>query len=79
MKTAIKSDNKLHACINHHFVVKVREPGDKDWKLTTARKLNDYVENKELTEKLFDKALNGGKYKYVFKIRERLKIKFNSK
>lgn len=79
MKPALKSKNRTHALINKNFVIKIWCDECKDWNLTTARKLNDHVKDLKLTEKLFNKSLEGGKHKYIFKIRNRLKIKFSSK
>lgn len=76
---ALPSDNRLFAKINMNFVVKIREPNDKDWRLTTAKKLNDFVKDEELTQRIFNDVLTRGEYITIKRIRKRLKIKFSSK
>jgi len=57
MPKAIKSDKPLNAKINKNFVVKVKEPTDKDWKITSANKLSIFVNDEELKIRLFNKVL----------------------
>ncbi|NHM07652.1 hypothetical protein G4D82_10495 [Flavobacterium sp. CYK-4] len=49
-----------------------------DSKLTTAKKLSNFVDD-EMKNRLFEKALNGKNLKYMFKIRKRLIIEFHGK
>ena len=79
MKKAIKSDKPINAKINKNFVVKVKEPNDKDWKITSANKLSLFVNDEELKIRLFKKVLENGEQQYTISIRNRLKIKFHSK
>lgn len=80
MKTkAKKSDKPLNAEINKNFVVKVKEPEDKDWKITSANKLSVFIGDEELKIRLFKKVLDNGEQQYTISIRNRLKIKFHSK
>lgn len=76
---ALKSDNPLNAMINLNFVIKVQNPGQKTWQLTTARKCILFIKDEKLKLKLFDKVLDGKAQQYTFKIRNRLTIKFHSK
>jgi hypothetical protein len=79
MKKALKSDKPINAEINKNFVVKVKEPLDKDWKITSANKLSLFVNDEELKIRLFKKVLTNGEQQYTISIRNRLKIKFHSK
>lgn len=79
MKKAKKSDKPLNAVINKNFVVKVKEPTDKDCKITSANKLSLFVNDEELKIRLFKKVLANGEQQYTISIRNRLKIKFHSK
>ena len=79
MATAKKSDNPTNAKINKNFVVKVREPNDKDWRITSANKLSLFINDEELKIRLFKKVLDNGEQQYTISIRNRLKIKFHSK
>lgn len=81
--TAKKSDNPTNALINRNFIIRVLEnPKEnllKNTKLTSANKLSNYINDDEIKIKLFNKILDGGKDKYTFMIRNRLKIDFQSK
>lgn len=81
--TAKKSDNPTNALINRNFIIRVLEnPKEnvlKNTKLTSANKLSTYLNDDEMKIKLFNKILDGGKDKYTFMIRNRLKIDFQSK
>lgn len=81
--TAKKSDNPTNALINRNFIIRVLEnPKEnllKNTKLTSANKLSNYINDDEMKIKLFNKILDGGKDKYTFMIRNRLKIDFQSK
>lgn len=77
--TAIKSPNRTNVAINRNFIIKVQQPMQKDWTLTTARKVSQYYQNEELKTKHFKQVLERGRQVYLFKIRNRLKIKFHSK
>ncbi|KFF17357.1 hypothetical protein [Flavobacterium hydatis] len=81
--TAKKSDNPTNALINRNFIIRVLEnPKEnllKNTKLTSANKLSNYINDDEMKIKLFNKILDGGKDKYTFLIRNRLKIDFQSK
>jgi flagella basal body P-ring formation protein FlgA len=79
MKKTLKSDKPINAKINKNFVVKVKEPNDKDWKITSANKLSLFVNDEELKIRLFKKVLENGEQQYTISIRNRLKIKFHSK
>ncbi|WP_130736893.1 hypothetical protein [Flavobacterium sp. J27] len=90
MRPAKKSDNPINAEINKNFVIRVlvnpNQNPTKNTKLTSANKLSVYLfdekfgnSNDELKSKLFNKVLEGGKDKYVFLIRNRLKIEFCAK
>ncbi|MCV9934689.1 hypothetical protein OIU80_20605 [Flavobacterium sp. LS1R47] len=81
--TAKKSDSPTNALINRNFIIRVLEnPSEnllKNTKLTSANKLSTYLNDDEMKIKLFNKILDGGKDKYTFLIRNRLKIDFQSK
>ncbi|KIA99249.1 hypothetical protein OA93_06370 [Flavobacterium sp. KMS] len=81
--TAKKSDNPTNALINRNFIIRVLEnPKEnllRNTKLTSANKLSTYLNDDEMKIKLFNKILDGGKDKYTFMIRNRLKIDFQSK
>jgi len=79
MPKALKSDKPLNAKINKNFVVKIKEPNDKDWRLTSANKLSIFVNDEELKIRLFNKVLSNGEQVTTISIRNRLKIKFHSK
>ncbi|CAM4176952.1 MULTISPECIES: hypothetical protein [Flavobacterium] len=83
MAKALKSDKPLYALINKNFIIRVLEnPKEnplKNTKLTSANKLSNYLQDEPLKMKLFNKALDGGKDKYTFLIRSRLKIEFHAK
>lgn len=80
---ALKSNNPTNAYINRHFIIRVLEnPKEnplKHTKLTSANKLSRFLNDEQLKIKLFKKVLDGGKDKYTFLIRNRLKIDFHSK
>ena len=80
---AKKSDNPTNALINKNFIIRVlvnpHENHVKHTKLTSANKLSKYLNDEEIKIKLFKKVFEGGKDKYVFMIRNRLKIDFCSK
>jgi hypothetical protein len=80
---AVKSSNQTNALINRSFIIRVlenhKENPIKNTKLTSANKLSDYLNDEEIKIKLFNKVLDGGKDKYTFLIRNRLKIDFQSK
>jgi hypothetical protein len=80
---ALKSNNPTNALINRHFIIRVldnpKENLVKNTKLTSANKLSGYLNDETLKIKLFNKVLDGGKDKYTFLIRNRLKIDFHSK
>lgn len=80
---ALKSNNPTNALINRNFIIRVldnpKENPVKNTKLTSANKLSGFVNDEELKIKLFNKVLDGGKDKYTFMIRNRLKIEFQSK
>ena len=82
-KYALKSSNPTNAVINRNFVIRIlenpKENPVKNTKLTSANKLSDFVKDEELKLKLFNKVLYGGKDKYTFLIRNRLRIDFCSK
>ncbi|MBA0884934.1 hypothetical protein [Flavobacterium undicola] len=77
------SDNPTNALINRNFIIRVlenpKENPIKNTKLTSANKLSGFINDEQLKIKLFNKILNGGKDKYTFLIRRRLKIDFQSK
>ena len=80
---ALKSDNPTNAKINQNFIITVlenpKENHVKNRKITTANKLSNYLKDEERKIKLFKTILDGGKDKYVFLIRNRLKIEIWSK
>lgn len=80
---ALKSDNPTNAKINQNFIIRVlenpKESPVKNTKLTSANKLSNYLKDEELKIKLFKKILFGDKDKYIFLIRNRLKIEIQSK
>lgn len=80
---AKKSNNPTNAVINQNFIIRVlenpKENPVKNTKLTSANKLSNYINDEEIKIKLFNKILDGGKDKYTFLIRSRLKIDFQSK
>lgn len=80
---AEKSSNPTNALINQNFIIRVLENPKvnpvKNTKLTSANKLSNYINDEEMKIKLFNKILDGGKDKYTFLIRSRLKIDFQSK
>lgn len=76
---AKKSDKPLNAQINKNFVVKFKEPNDKDWKISSANKISIFINDEELKIRLFNKVLANGEQQYTISIRNRLKIKFHSK
>jgi hypothetical protein len=80
---AIKSHNRTNAAINRNFVIRVLEDPSanavKKTRLTSANKLKGFVNDDKIVLGLFDKVLSGGKDKYTFMIRKRLKIDFHSK
>ncbi len=81
--SALKSHNPTNALINQNFIIRVlenpKENQVKNTKLTSANKLSGYINDEKLKIKLFNKVLDGGKDKYSFLIRSRLKIDFHSK
>lgn len=81
--SALKSHNPTNALINQNFIIRVlenpKENQVKNTKLTSANKLSRYINDEKLKIKLFNKVLDGGKDKYSFLIRNRLKIDFHSK
>ncbi|WP_445711877.1 hypothetical protein [Flavobacterium sp.] len=83
MRKAIKSDKPLYALINKNFIIRALEnpKGNplKNTKLTSANKLSDYLHDEPLKIKFFNKVLGGGKDKYTFLIRSRLKVEFHAK
>lgn len=80
---ALRSNNPTNALINRNFIIRVldnpKENPIKNTKLTSANKLSGFINDEELKIKLFNKVLDGGKDKYTFMIRNRLKIDFHSK
>jgi hypothetical protein len=80
---ALKSNNPTNALINRNFIIRVldksKENPTKNTKLTSANKLSSFINDEEMKIKLFNKVLEGGKDKYTFLIRNRLKIEFQSK
>lgn len=58
--SAIKSSEPTNAKINKNFVVKVKEPNDKDWRITSANKLSLFINDEELKIRLFKKVLSNG-------------------
>ena len=82
-KYAIPSSNPTNSFINRNFIIRILEnPKDnpiKNTKLTSANKLSNFIKDEQLKLKLFNKVLDGGKDKYSFHIRSRLRIDFCSK
>lgn len=80
---AKKSNNPTNALINQNFIIRVlenpKENPVKNTKLTSANKLSRFINDEQMKIKLFNKVLDGGKDKYTFLIRNRLKIDFHSK
>lgn len=80
---ALKSNNPTNATINKNFIICVlenpKENPVKNKKITSANKLSNFLKDEELKIKLFKKILHGEKDKYVFNIRNRLKIEIWSK
>lgn len=80
---ALKSNNPTNATINRNFIIRVlenpKENHIKNTKLTSANKLSNYLNDEPLKIKLFNKIFFGGKDKYTFMIRSRLKIEIQSK
>jgi hypothetical protein len=80
---ALKSNNPTNALINRNFIIRVldnpKENPVKNTKLTSANKLSGLINDENIKIKLFNKVLDGGKDKYTFLIRNRLKIDFHSK
>ena len=80
---ALKSNNPTNAIINKNFIICVlenpKENPVKNKKITSANKLSNFLKDEELKIKLFKKILDDGKDKYVFNIRNRLKIEIWSK
>ncbi|OXB01734.1 hypothetical protein B0A75_04645 [Flavobacterium oncorhynchi] len=80
---ALKSNNPTNAKINQNFIIRVlenpKENHVKNTKLTSANKLSNYIKDEELKIKLFKKILFGEADKYVFNIRNRLRIEIQSK
>ncbi|BFM41673.1 hypothetical protein CFS9_03140 [Flavobacterium sp. CFS9] len=80
---ALKSDNPTNAMINQNFIICVlenpKENACKNKKITSANKLSNFIKDEQLKIKLFKKILEGGEDKYVFNIRNRLKIEIWSK
>ncbi|MHC0441599.1 hypothetical protein [Flavobacterium sp. 3-210] len=80
---ALKSDNPTNAKINQNFIIRVLENPKqnhvKNTKLTSANKLSNYLKDEKLKIKLFKKILFGEADKYVFNIRNRLRIEIQSK
>jgi len=82
-KYAIPSSNPTNALINRNFIIRILEnPNEnpiKNTQLTSANKLSNFINDEQLKLKLFNKVLDGGKDKYTFLIRNRLRIDFCSK
>jgi hypothetical protein len=80
---ALKSNNPTNALINRNFIIRVldnpKENPVRNTKLTSANKLSGLINDEQIKIKLFNKVLDGGKDKYTFLIRNRLKIDFHSK
>lgn len=74
-----KSTNQIEAKINKNFLIKYKEPKDKEFTLSTARKISFILLDEELKSRLFDKAMQSGLQILTIKIRERLTIKFHSR
>jgi hypothetical protein len=82
-KYAIPSNNPTNALINRNFIIRILENPkvnpSKNTQLTSANKLSNFINDEQLKLKLFNKVLDGGKDKYTFLIRSRLRIDFCSK
>ena len=82
-KYAIPSSNPTNALINRNFIIRIlenpKENPIKNTQLTSANKLSNFINDEQLKLKLFNKVLDGGKDKYTFLIRNRLRIDFCSK
>lgn len=82
-KYAIPSNNPTNAFINRNFIIRIlenpKENSIKNTQLTSANKLSNFINDEQLKLKLFNKVLDGGKDKYTFLIRSRLRIDFCSK
>ncbi|WP_158729402.1 hypothetical protein [Flavobacterium sp. I-STPA6A] len=82
-KYAIPSNNPTNAFINRNFIIRIlenpKENSIKNTQLTSANKLSNFINDEQLKIKLFNKVLDGGKDKYTFLIRSRLRIDFCSK
>lgn len=82
-KYAIPSSNPTNALINRNFIIRILENPkvnpSKNTQLTSANKLSSFINDEQLKLKLFNKVLDGGKDKYTFLIRSRLRIDFCSK
>jgi hypothetical protein len=80
---ALKSNNPTNALINRNFIIRVLDNPKvnpvRNTKLTSANKLSGLINDEQIKIKLFNKVLDGGKDKYTFLIRNRLKIDFYSK
>ena len=83
LRPGLKQKNRTNVLINQNFIIRVlenpKENTTKNTRLTTANKLATFVLDDKMILKLFDKVLDGGKDKYSFLIRNRLKIDFVSK
>ena len=69
MSKVIKSGNQEHAAINKEFLIRWKEQDIYYTYLTTARKYAELVGEK-LANTHFEKAMAGGKDRYIFKLRE---------
>jgi hypothetical protein len=82
-KYAIPSNSPTNAFINRNFIIRIlenpKENSSKNTQLTSANKLSNFINDEQLKLKLFNKVLDGGKDKYTFLIRSRLRIDFCSK
>jgi len=82
-KYAIPSSNPTNALINRNFIIRIlenpKENPSKNTQLTSANKLSNFINDEQLKLKLFNKVLDGGKDRYTFLIRSRLRIDFCSK
>lgn len=81
LKSGVISPNRLNAKINKNFIIKVNtDPkNNKNSKISSANKVSELINDKELEIKTFNKALLSGKDKYTISIRNRLRIDFYSK
>jgi hypothetical protein len=81
LRSGLKSTNRTNVLINKNFVIRVVIDPKKNKKtqLTTANKLSGFVNDEELKNKLFKKALSSPLHKVTFLIRNRLKVEFCSK